>query len=340
VVKLVPKDLPGAQRAPMPNAIYPMLATSIETAFDDPDWLFEIKWDGYRAVAFLDKNAIRLVSRNQNDLTAQYPDLHDLPKFLNAKTAILDGEIVALDEHGRSSFSLMQQRTGFRERGRRVIPKPEIPILYYAFDLLYLDGDDLRRVPLEQRKAALASILITPNDILRLSDHFVANGKALFDAARQQGLEGILAKKRASLYEERRSREWLKIKIRHRLEAVIAGYTDPEGSRQHFGSVVLGLYDKNGNLIHVGQAGSGFDQQGLANLWKLLQPLATTTNPFHGKVEALKKPHWVTPKLVAEIEFSDWTHSTDEGGPKLRAPVFLGLREDKNPKECVFDQEW
>jgi bifunctional non-homologous end joining protein LigD len=322
----------------MPTAIHPMLATSIETPFDGPDWLFEVKWDGYRAIAFVDKGQVRLVSRNQNNLTAQYADLHDLPKFLNAKTALLDGEIVALDEHGHSSFSLMQQRTGFRDRNRRLAPQPQISVLYYAFDLLCLDGYDLRHVPLEDRKQALASILIAPSDTIRLSDHFIANGKGLFEVARQEGLEGIIAKKRTSFYEERRSREWLKIKITHRLEAVIGGYTEPEGSREHFGSVVLGLYDKKGNLIHVGQAGSGFDQRTLAQLWKLLKPLETKTNPFHGKVEALKRVHWIKPKLVAEIEFSEWTHPTEEGGPKLRAPVFLRLRDDKDPKECVFEQ--
>ncbi|MGC2195907.1 MAG: non-homologous end-joining DNA ligase [Terriglobales bacterium] len=323
----------------MPGAIYPMLATSVDTPFDGPDWLFEIKWDGYRAIAFINQGKLRLVSRNQNDLTAQYADLHDLARFLDAKTAVLDGEIVALDEHGRSSFSLMQQRTGFRDRNRRVAAQLDISVLYYAFDLLYLDGYDLRRVPLESRKEALASILITPNDTIRLSDHFVANGKALFNVARQRGLEGILAKKRASLYEERRTREWLKIKIKHRLEAVVGGYTEPEGSRQYFGSIVLGLYDQHANLMHVGQAGSGFDHKTLAQLWKLLKPLETTTNPFHGKVEALKKVSWVKPRLVAEIEFSEWTHPTEEGGRKLRAPVFLGLRDDKDPKECVFEQE-
>jgi bifunctional non-homologous end joining protein LigD len=338
VVKALPKNLPGAVQAPMPTVIHPMLATSIEQPFDGPDWLFEIKWDGYRAVAFIDKGHVRLVSRNQNDLTAQYPDLRDLPESVQAKTAILDGEIVALDEHGRSSFSLMQQRTGFRERGRRVAAKAEIQVLYYAFDLLYLDGYDLRRVALERRKELLADVLITPNDAVRLSAHFPANGKALFDVARSKGLEGILAKRRESLYESRRSREWLKIKIKHRLECVIGGYTEPEGSRPYFGSVVLGLYDKQGNLIHVGQAGSGFDHEMLASMWKRLQAIATTSNPFHGKVESLKKAHWVKPELVAEIEFTEWTHMTDEGGPKLRAPVFLGLREDKEPKECVLEE--
>jgi len=312
-----------------------MLATSVEDAFDNPDWLFEIKWDGYRAIAFVADGRVRLVSRNQNDLTAQFAELRDVPKFLNAESAVLDGEVVVLDEHGRSSFSLMQQRTGFRDRGRRVGARPEISILYYVFDLLYLDGYDLRRVPLAQRKEVLAATVIAPSDTIRLSDHFVGSGKALLEAARQRGLEGILAKKRASRYEERRTSEWLKIKIKQRLEAVIGGYTEPEGSRPYFGSVVLGLYDKQGRLVHVGQAGSGFDQKGLASMWKVLKPLETKTNPFYGKVEALKKVHWVEPKLVAQIEFTQWTHSTDEGGAKLRAPVFLGLRDDKDPKECV-----
>jgi bifunctional non-homologous end joining protein LigD len=323
----------------MPTAIYPMLATSIEAAFDSPEWFFEIKWDGYRAIAFLEQAGVHLVSRNQNDLTGQYADLHDMAQFVDAKTAILDGEVIAFDEQGKSSFSLMQQRTGFRDRNRRVAPRRDISVLYYAFDLLYLDGYDLRRVTLENRKAALASILTKPNDTIRYSEHFVGEGKALFDAARKQGLEGILAKKRDCPYEERRSRNWLKIKIRHQIECVIGGYTDPEGSRQYFGSIVLGLYDKEGRLIHVGQAGSGFDHKTLAALWKVLSKLETNVNPFHGPVDALRQVHWIKPKLIAQIEFSEWTHITNEGGKKLRAPVFLGLREDKDPKECTFEQQ-
>jgi bifunctional non-homologous end joining protein LigD len=320
----------------MPTAIDPMLATPVDDPFDSPDWLFEIKWDGYRAIAFIQEGKVRLVSRNQNDLTAQYKDLHDLPSYVNAKVAILDGEVVALDEAGRSSFSLMQQRTGFRDRSRRVAAQPGIPVLYYAFDLLYLEGYDLRRVELEQRKAALASLLKSENGVLRFSDHF-SDGRALFEIASEKGLEGILAKKRTSLYQERRSRDWLKIKITHRLECVIGGYTEPEGSRAHFGSVVLGLYDKQGHLVHVGQAGSGFDHKTLAHVWGLLHRLETKANPFYGPVDSLRSVHWVKPELVAEIQFSEWTHSTDEGGPKLRAPVFLGLREDKEPKECVLE---
>ncbi len=324
-------------KRPMPATIHPMLAESIDEPFDGEDWLFEIKWDGYRAIAFIENGKARLVSRNQNDLTPRYPELKDLPQFINAKSAILDGEVVALDEQGRASFSLMQQRTGFRPGGRRAAAKADVPVLYYAFDLLYLDGYDWRRVPLEERKQKLASVLIA-GDALRYSDHYPTQGKALFEMARQKGLEGILAKKRASFYEERRSREWLKIKIRHRLECVVGGYTEPEGSRAHFGSLVLGLYDRDQHLTHVGQVGSGFDQKLLGEIWKLLKKLETKKNPFFGEVEALRKTFWVKPELVAEVEYAEWTGGTNEGsGPKLRAPVFLGLRDDKDPKECVLE---
>ncbi len=332
---------PAPVKRPMPTTIHPMLAESVDDPFDGEDWLFEIKWDGYRAVAFIEGGSARLVSRNQNDLTGRYPELKDLPQFVKAKTAILDGEVVALDEEGRASFSLMQQRTGFRPHGRRVAANADVPVLYYAFDLLYLDGYDWRRVPLEQRKSKLAEILL-PGDALRYSDHYPEQGKALFNMAGQKGLEGILAKKRASFYEERRTRDWLKIKIRHRLEAVIGGYTEPEGSRAHFGSVVLGLYDRHGHLVHVGQAGSGFDQRSLEEIWKLLKKLETKKNPFFGGVEALRKTYWVKPELVAEIEYAEWTAGTPSGNlqggtPKLRAPVFLGLRDDKQPKECLLE---
>lgn len=323
----------------MPTAIHPMLATSIEEPFDGDDWLFEIKWDGYRAIAFIEDGKVRLVSRNQNELTPRYPELKDLPKFIHAKSAILDGEVVALDEEGRASFSLMQQRTGFRPGGRRGVVNAEVPVLYYAFDLLYLDGYDWRKVPLEERKEKLAAIIIA-GDNLRYSDHYEKQGKALFEMARAKGLEGILAKRRECPYEERRSSDWLKIKIRHRMEAVIGGYTKPEGSRAHFGSIVLGLYDKQGRLIHVGQAGSGFNQKSLAEIWKLLKKRETKQKPFYGEVEALRKVYWVKPELVAEIEYAEWTEGAVSGsGPKLRAPVFMGLREDKKPEECLLEEE-
>ena len=325
-------------KRPMPTSIHPMLAESITEPFDDKEWLFEIKWDGYRAVAFIENGKVRLVSRNQNELTARYPELKDMPQFVKASNAILDGEVVALDDEGKASFSLMQQRTGFRPGGKRTPAKTDVPVLYYAFDLLYLDGEDWRKVPLEARKRKLKSI-VAAGDALRYSDHYEEQGKALFEIASKKGLEGIVAKRRASAYEERRSREWLKIKIRHDIECVVGGFTEPEGSRAHFGSLVLGLYDEHRRLIHVGQAGSGFNQKSLAEIMKILKKLETKTNPFFGEVEALRRVSWVKPELVAEIEYAEWTHGTGTGsGPKLRAPVFLGLRDDKKPEECTLDQ--
>ena len=326
------------RKAPMPRVIHPMLATLVDRAFNDPQWLYEIKWDGYRAIAFLNSESVRLVSRNQNDLTAAYPELGSISGSVKARTAVLDGEIVALDEQGRPSFSLMQQRTGVGEGGRRIRrTRDDIPVVCYVFDLLYLDGYDLLQAELEQRKELLASIL-APSDLIRYSDHYIGNGKALFEAAAQRGLEGIVAKRRNSHYLQKRSHEWLKIKIVRQQECVIGGYTDPRGSRENFGSVVLGLYDDAGRLIHVGHAGSGFTEESHEALWKRMQALETKRSPFYGKVESTRPVHFVKPELVAEIKFTEWTHEGESGGIKMRAPVFLGLRLDKRPEGCKLER--
>lgn len=330
------KALPGAERKPMPTVIHPMLAIPTAKAFDNPDWLFEIKWDGYRAVAFIENGRVRLVSRSQNDLTAQFSELGMLPQFVKAERAILDGEIVALDEEGRPSFSLMQQRTGFQPGKRRLPRREGVPVVYYAFDLLYLDGLDLRRVALEQRKQLLRDRILA-GGLIQFSDHYAEKGLALFEAAKQRGLEGIVAKKRGSAYQEKRSNDWLKIKITQRQECVLGGYTDPEGSREYFGALVLGLYDRQSRLIHVGQVGTGFDQKTLKEIFARLQPLKTKQNPFYGEIGGLRKVQFVRPELVAEIKFAEWTHETAEGGMKLRAPVFMGLRADKSAAECRLE---
>jgi bifunctional non-homologous end joining protein LigD len=333
----VVKALSGAEQRPMPTVIHPMLAGTTAKAFDNPDWLFEIKWDGYRAIAFIEEGRVRLVSRSQNDLTAQFPELGSLPQLVKTERAILDGEVVALDEEGRSSFSLMQQRTGFHPGKRRLQRREGVPVTYYAFDLLYLDGLDLRSVALEQRKQLLQE-RIEAGEVIHFSDHYPEKGLALFEAASQRGLEGIVAKKRSSVYEEKRSRDWLKIKITQRQECVIGGYTDPEGSREYFGALVLGLFDRQGRLIHVGQVGTGFDQKTLKEMFARLQPFKTKQNPFHGEIGGLRKVQFVRPELVAEIKFAEWTHETDEGGMKLRAPVFMGLRADKAAEECKLEE--
>jgi bifunctional non-homologous end joining protein LigD len=330
------KTFPGAEQRPMPTVVHPMLATSSARAFDDPDWLFEIKWDGYRAVAFIEDGRVRLVSRNQNDLSAQFPELKSLPQFVKVQQAILDGEIVALDDEGRPSFSLMQQRTGFQPGKRRLPRREGVPVIYYAFDLLYLDGLDLHRAALDERKRLLQEKIVA-GGLIQFSDHYAEKGLDLFEAAKRRGLEGIVAKKRSSAYEEKRSANWLKIKITQRQECVIGGYTDPEGSREYFGALVLGLYDQGGRLVHVGQAGTGFDQKTLKTIFAALQPLKTKQNPFYGEIGGLRKVQFVRPELVAEIKFAEWTHETAEGGMKLRAPVFMGLRFDKPAKECRLE---
>jgi bifunctional non-homologous end joining protein LigD len=231
----------------------------------------------------------------------------------------------------------MQQRAGIRSGVKRTRPDASIPVLYYAFDLLYLDGYNLMRVSLEERKALLRRV-ITTGEFLRYSEHFPGDGEKLYEAARDQGLEGIVAKCRTSLYEQKRSRDWLKIKITRRQECVIGGYTDPRGSREHFGSLVLGLYDDQGRLIHVGNAGTGFNASSHAEMWKRLQKLQTPASPFFGKVDSTRRPHWVTPELVAEIKFTEWTHEGQSGSVKMRAPVFEGLRFDKPARECRFEK--
>jgi len=334
------KRLKGAERAPMPRAVTPMLATLVDAPFDDDQWLFEIKWDGYRAVAYLDDGDVRLISRNQNDFTAGFPEIAAaLAEGVKAKQAVLDGEIVALDAEGRPSFSLMQQRTGMDtgRPGRISIARGDVPIVFYAFDLLWLEGYSLAKVELEQRKELLRRIVRT-HERLHFSDHVIGKGKALYKLAQQKSLEGILAKRRASPYIQKRTREWLKIKLTQRIECVIGGYTDPKGSREHFGSIILGLYAEKKRLIHVAQAGSGFTEQSHAAMWKQLKALETATNPFTGRVDTLRKNHWVKPELVAEIKFTEWTHESETGQAKLRAPVYMGLRTDKEPTDCRFER--
>jgi bifunctional non-homologous end joining protein LigD len=330
------EKLSGAVKGAMPRNLHPMLATLVDKPFDDDEWLFEIKWDGYRAIAYLEDGNVRLVSRKQNQFN-DYPELRDLPDYIKARKAVLDGEIVALDEQGRPSFSLMQQRAGLSFDGRRRAKRTDVATMYYAFDLLYAEGYNLMRVDLEERKRLLQQ-LVQNSNILRYSDHVIGQGKAVFKAAAEKNLEGIIAKRRKSCYLQKRSREWLKIKITQTQECVIGGYTDPRGSREHFGSLILGLYDKQGRLIPVGQAGSGFTEETHAAMWEKLKKLKTDRSPFYGKPVSDRKIHYVRPELVAEIKFTEWTHESEDGGVKMRAPVFRGLRKDKKPEECVFVQ--
>ena len=341
--------LKGARKAAMPLGLRPMLATLVEDApLRSDEWLYEVKWDGYRALAYVEDGRARLVSRNQKDLTGAFAELAaELPRRVRARQALIDGEIVALDERGRSSFSLMQQRTGI---GRDLPPhirrlradvghpalsraRAEIPIVFYAFDLLHVDGWSLLGVRLEERKRLLREVLEGAGEV-RYSEAF-DDGTRLLAAAREQGLEGIVAKRRDSTYEQRRSRAWCKVKITQSQECVIGGWTEPKGEREYFGSLVLGLYDKKGRLLHVGQAGTGFTRATEAEIFGLLKARETKRNPFANQVESGRVVHFVRPELVAQIKFTEWTHEGPKGGVKMRAPVFEGLRVDKTAKECL-----
>ncbi len=324
--RLSPAEIAGAVESPMPRTITPMLATLTTRPPSGDAWLYEVKWDGVRAICFVEDNQLRILSRRGKPCNQQYPELTVLPHYLNASSAILDGEIAVLDKQGRSSFSLIQPRISVADPNSIAHLARSTPATLFLFDLLYLDGYDLRGVPLEERKRLLKEIL-TPVDYIRLSDHFVANGDAMLEAARANGLEGILAKRRASKYEGRRSHEWLKIKVNWQQEFVIGGFT--HGERDYFSSLVLGVYD-HGKLVHAGQVGTGFNEKSLKEIWSRLEPLITKKSPFTGTVKALRDVTWVNPELVAEIKFLEFT---PDG--LLRAPVFLALRPDKDPKECV-----
>ena len=316
----------GAVKSPMPRSIHPMLAALAEQPPSGPGWLYEVKWDGVRALCFVENNQLCIYSRNQKRCDQQYPELSVLPRFLKASNAILDGEIAVLDENGRARFSLIQPRIGVGDPNSIVHLARSTPVTLFLFDLLYLDGYDLRGVALEERKRLLAEIL-TPTDRIRISDHFAANGNAMLEAARAHGLEGILAKRRDSKYEPRRSRDWVKVKVVTTGDFVIGGFT--HGERDYFSSLVLGVNDR-GKLVHVGQVGTGFNEKSLKEIYSRIEPLITEKSPFSGPVKALRDVTWIKPELVAEIKYLE---VTPDG--LLRAPVFMNLRLDKDPKECV-----
>ena len=292
----------------------PMLATLTEELPRGEGWEFEPKWDGYRALGYVRGGEAKLVSRNGNDLTGRFaPVVKELPKALRTPDAVVDGEVVALDAHGKSSFSAMQQGSAH--------------LAYEVFDVLEVDGEPLVDLPLSERRARLEKLLAR-NPVVQLSGSFT-DGDALFEAAEEQGLEGVIAKRTSSRYGEgRRGRDWLKIKTHGRQEFVICGYTKGQGRRSGgFGALVLGVH-RGGNWEWVGNVGTGFREHDIEELLAKLEPLRRKTSPFPvvPKMPKVKKGDvvWVEPKLVAEVEFAQWTHDGH-----LRAPSFQGLRDDK-----------
>jgi bifunctional non-homologous end joining protein LigD len=308
-------DLRDAPRAKMPTGINPMLATLIAEPFNRLGWLFEIKWDGYRAIAEIDNWGARLYSRKHISFADRFPRLIEALRDLQHE-AVIDGEIVVLDSQGRPHFQLLQkyQQTG---KGR---------LVYCAFDLLYLDGHDLRALPLRRRKEFLQAILGPSPDLL-FSEHVEERGIAFFRAAAAQGLEGVVAKNGRSSYREGiRSHQWLKVKTHTRQEVVICGFTKGKGGRQHFGALVLGVYDGE-DLVYVGHVGSGFTNESLAEVRTRLEPLRQNNCPFRICPKTNAPVQWVRPELVCEVTFREWS-----AAGHLRMPIFEGLREDKDAR--------
>jgi bifunctional non-homologous end joining protein LigD len=325
-------DCPGARLARMPAVIKPMLATLVDEPFSDPDWIFETKWDGFRSVCFLKAGKAQFVSRNLLDMTPQYPELAKIGDQVKADQAILDGEIVALDEHGMPRFQLLQPRHG-RKNARDIARLARTSrIVYYVFDLLYYNGYDLMSCALVDRKVLLEKI-IRPGKIANYSFHVAADGEKFFRQIEKFRLEGMMAKRAASAYVQKRSSDWLKVKTIQRSEVVIAGYTKPRRSREYFGALVAGLY-RDGRLHYVGHTGGGFNSKSLRQIYDLLQPLKSPECPFVVKPPTNEPVQWIKPKLVAEVKFSEWTADS-----RMRHPIFVGLREDKRPEQCKFEIE-
>ncbi|MFN2448282.1 MAG: non-homologous end-joining DNA ligase [Candidatus Baltobacteraceae bacterium] len=318
-----------AKRDNMPVIKTPMLATLVDEPFDDPAWVFEIKWDGYRAICTVQEDgSVELISRNGLDFLQRFPQLQALRSAWTTLPIIVDGEIVSLDPAGRSSFQRLQESLS----SRRQAGKKDAAVTFAAFDLLYADGRDLRKTPLTERKALLERCIAGGNELVIYSKHVEENGCSLFDLAKKQQLEGIIGKKRDSLYSERRTRDWVKIKAQLVQECVIGGFTEPRGSRSGFGSLLLGLYEGK-SLQYVGHAGTGFNTKLLASMSKDLKKIERKTSPFANKVQANTKPHWVEPVMVAQIRFAEWTRDG-----YMRQPAFQGLRLDKSPQDCTRER--
>lgn len=303
-------------------ALRPMLATLIGAPFDDPDWVFETKWDGYRVIARIEAGKVMLLSRRGTVITRDYPGIAAaLTKLKRAHQAVIDGELVALDRSGRSRFQLLQNARNARAR-----------LVYYVFDLLFLNGRNLRRLPLIERKRLLKTLL-TPSKVIRFSRHTKRNGKAAFRTARRRGYEGVMAKRAQGLYlSGKRTREWLKIKTVLRQEVVIVGYTPPQRSRQYFGALVLAVR-KGNKWQYVGRAGTGFDRDSLKSIHSKLVPLRSARKPIDAEVPGERTTSWVRPRLVGEVKFTEWT---DDG--QMRHPAFVGLRTDKPARSVVREK--
>ena len=312
------------KRAP-PTWLGPMLATLTDERFSREGWLFEPKWAGERCLVFRRGRDLKLFSRNRKRLNEKYPEIADAFHQQETDSFIADGEIVTLKD-GVSSFSKLQQRMQVDHPSPDLLRR--VPVQLYLFDLLYVYRYDTRNVPLRYRKELLSNTFDFHGS-LQLTKHRETDGEAYYKEACRLGLEGVIAKNGDSVYVSRRSRDWLKFKCRQEQEFVIGGYTDPQGERVGFGALLVGYY-RQGKLVYAGKVGTGFDNLTLQHLGRELAELKSTSCPFTMNALPRSGVHWVEPKLVAQVGFTEWTR-----GGKLRHPRFLGLREDKRAKEVT-----
>ncbi len=311
----------------MPEWMEPQLASLTRERFSDPGWRYERKLDGERCLAYVAGGKVTLLTRNRKDVTATYPELRDALAAQASTDLVGDGEIVAFDG-AATSFARLQQRLGVRDPGPDLLRR--VPVYYYLFDLLYAGGQDLRPQPLDQRQERLATVL-RPGDPLRLTEHRTGDGEKYFEQACRQGWEGLIAKRADAPYRSGRGRDWLKFKCESGQEFVIGGFTDPRGSRAHLGALLLGYYRPDGTLAYAGKVGTGFSEATLAKLAASLRAAERSEPPFQPAAGLPRSGvHWVAPRLVAQVAFTEWT-----GAGQLRHPRYLGLRDDKDPASVV-----
>lgn len=310
----VATDIAKLPKIKTPWRVKPMLCTLVDEPFSDDTWLFEIKWDGFRAIASQSKNSIELYSRTGNDFSLQYPPITEALRSLG-RDVILDGEIVVTDDEGVPHFEALQNWRRY----------PQGNLYYYVFDIIWCDGHDVRDLPLIERKRLLRSIL-PEQSVIRYSDHITGKGEVLFKQMQQKGMEGIVAKKADRPYRENnRGTAWLKIKTHLRQEVVIGGFTEPRGGRQYIGSLLVGVYDK-GKFVYTGHSGGGIPDAQRKILREKLEKIERKTSPFNTIPKPNAPVHWVHPKVVCEMSFSEWTSDRS-----MRHPVYKGLRPDKEP---------